>query len=61
MLGIYFLEGTPRSGETSFIKYLTNQLQMLGKKVLQVTTIGATTFRFSYKTSTIHKYFRVPI
>ncbi len=34
---------------------------MLGKKVLQVTTIGVATFRFSYKTSTIHKYFRVPI
>jgi Cdc6-like AAA superfamily ATPase len=60
--GLYFTEGTPGSGKTFFIKYLTNHLiQTTKKKILLCAPTGAAATRLSSNASTIHGLFRLPI
>jgi hypothetical protein len=51
--------GTPSSGKTFFIRYLTKYYMLLKKKVILTTTIGCATSRLSSKTSTIHNTFHI--
>ena len=58
---LYFIEGTPNSGKTFFIKYLTNHLiQTAEKKILLYAPTGAAATRLSPNASTIHGLFRLP-
>jgi hypothetical protein len=60
--GLYFIEGTPGSGKTFFIKYLTNHLiQTTEKKILLYAPTGAAATKLSPNTSTIHTLFKLPI
>jgi hypothetical protein len=43
------------------VKYLIHQLQLQGKKVLLLATIGATTLPLSPHACTMHSMFKIPI
>jgi hypothetical protein len=58
-LWTYFMLGTPSSGKTFFIRYLTKYYMLLKKKVILTTTIGCATSRFSSKASTVHNTFHI--
>ena len=59
---LYFIEGTPGSGKTFFIKYLTNHLiQTAEKKILLCAPTGAAATRLSPNANTIHGLFKLPI
>jgi ATP-dependent exoDNAse (exonuclease V) alpha subunit len=51
--------GTPSSGKTFFIRYLTEYYMLLKKKVILTATIGRATSRFSSKASTVHNTFHI--
>ncbi len=51
--------GTPGSGKTFFIQYLTKYYMLLKKKVILTVTIGCVASRLSSKASTIHNTFHI--
>ncbi len=59
--GFHTLQGPPISGKTFVVKYLTHQLELQGKKVLLLDTIGATTLPLSPHAYTLHSIFKTPI
>jgi ATP-dependent exoDNAse (exonuclease V) alpha subunit len=53
------MSGTPSSGKTFFIQYLTEYYMLLKKKVILTVTTGCAASRLSSKTSTIHNTFHI--
>jgi ATP-dependent exoDNAse (exonuclease V) alpha subunit len=51
--------GTPSSGKTFFIRYLTKYYMLLKKKVILTATTGCVTSRFSSKVSLVHNTFHI--
>jgi DNA replication protein DnaC len=58
--GLHVLTGTPGSGKSFFIKYITQYLQLKGKTILLSGTTGATARRLSKTANTVHTTFRIP-
>jgi len=59
--GIHFLEGTRESRKSFLIKYFTNYLKGLRKKVLLFGTIVAAMRQLSSTTTIVHTHFKIPI
>jgi ATP-dependent exoDNAse (exonuclease V) alpha subunit len=53
------MSGTPGSGKTFFIRYLTEYYMLLKKKVILTATTGCVASRLSSKASTVHSTFHI--
>jgi len=53
------MSGTPGSGKTFFIQYLTEYYMLLKKKVILTVTIGCAASRLNSKASTVHNTFHI--
>ncbi len=52
--GLHTFQGPLGFGKHIFVKYLTHQLHLQGKKVLLLATIGATALQLSSHAFTVH-------
>jgi hypothetical protein len=53
------MSGTPSSGKTFFIRYLTEYYVLLKKKVIFTITTGCAASMLSSKASTVHNTFHI--
>lgn len=57
--GLHILQGPPRNGKTIFVKCLTHQRQLQGKKVLLIAILGVSTLHLLLCALIIYAMFKI--
>jgi hypothetical protein len=57
--GLHVLQRPPRSGKTIFVKCLTHQRQLQGKKVLLIAILGVATLQLSLFALIVYSMFKI--